>query len=184
MRRGADTRLAAMPGIRASLAPIAVSLVAALGACGEDTEGTIPADAGEQMIAQLDAIEERVQAGECESATGAAQDLVQQVQALPAEEVDAEVRNALLKAGDTLVAQTQDPDQCREEEPDTTTSTTESSTSTTEPTSTTESTTEDTTTEKSTTEDTTTTETETETTETTTGSTTTDDDSGGIGSDG
>ena len=106
------SRLARMPGIRAIASALAaVCAVAGLAACGSDDEGTIPQENGQLMLAQLEDVEQAVDAQDCDTARSAAVGFTDQVDALPSE-VDSEVRDALVEAGNQLVALTQDPEQC------------------------------------------------------------------------
>jgi hypothetical protein len=120
-----------MPGIRAFASALAAVCAVGLPACGSDDEGTIPQENGQAMLAQLDDVEQAVEAQDCDTARSAAVGLTDQVDALPAD-VDPELRDALVEASNQLVALTQDPEQCTpvetgasddltEEEPDTTT---------------------------------------------------------------
>ncbi len=113
-------RLARVRGFRATLgAMAATTCLFVLASCGsEDEEPTIPADQGDQILAHLDQLEERVNDGECTAAEATARSLQQAIQNLPAE-VDGELRETLVRASGNLVSQTRDPDECQdaEEEP-------------------------------------------------------------------
>ena len=110
-------RLARVQGFRATLGAMAtLTCLFGLAACGsEEEERTIPADQGDQILAHLDQLEERVNAGECALAEETALSLQQTIQNLPAE-VDGELRETLARASGNLVSQTRDPDQCEEAE--------------------------------------------------------------------
>ena len=105
------TRLARMPGIRATASALAVVCAVALTACGSDDEGTIPPENGDAMLAQLDDVEQSVAANDCDTARSAAVGFTEQVDDLPSE-VDPDVRKALVDAGNNLVQLTTDADQC------------------------------------------------------------------------
>lgn len=113
------TRLGPMSGIRAWRLPlvalVAVACAAALGACGNDEPGTIPTDTGQQLLTQLDAVESAVEEGDCDTARENAVEFSELVSNLP-EDVDGELRRALVEASANLVELTDDPEQC---EPDT-----------------------------------------------------------------
>jgi hypothetical protein len=111
MTMRAVSRLASMPGIRASSSALAVAACAvALTACGGDDEGgSIPQDAGEQLINQLDDIETLVQAGDCDTAQQVAASFADGVDQLP-DEVGGELRDRLVEASGNLESLT--TDQC------------------------------------------------------------------------
>ena len=141
MSRRTPTRLAAMPGIRARLTcALAVAAGASLlAACGGGEDGTIPQDAGDQLLARLASIEEAVNSGDCETARVDAIELTGTVNTLP-DDVDPEVKKGLIQGAAKLQELTEDPTQCVE--PDIgTTDVTESTTTSSSTTSTTESTT-------------------------------------------
>lgn len=139
MSRRTPTRLAAMPGIRARLTcALAVAAGAfLLAACGGGEDGTIPQDAGDQLLARLASIEEAVNSGNCETARIDAVELTGAVNSLP-DDVDPEVKQGLIQAAAQLQKLTEDPTQCVEPDTgttdviETTTSTSSSTTSTTE----------------------------------------------------
>jgi cobalamin biosynthesis protein CobT len=145
------SRLAAMPG-RTQITLLACLCAAVLAGCGSDEEGTIPQDNSAQLIDRLDAVEERVAAGDCESAQQQADAFVAEVNELPAE-VDDEVKGGLQDGADRLVELSND--QCEDTTGETGFDNLEPTTTT--PTTTTPTTTETTTTETD--EETTTTET-------------------------
>ena len=141
MSVGGPIRLAAMPGIRArrtcALALAACAL--ALTACGGGEEGTIPQEPGQQLLAQLEAIQQAIDSRQCAAAQASAIEFAANVSALP-EDVDPAVRAALVDAGANLTALAGDPTQCEEPEIGTT--------DVAEPTTTTETTTTETTTDE------------------------------------
>lgn len=110
-------RLACVAGKRATLGAMStIACALALSACGgKDEEGTIPQDQGDQIVALLDQMDQRVDDGNCVAAQATALEIVRRVQALP-EEVDGELREALVTASDNLVSQSRDSDQCQEAE--------------------------------------------------------------------
>jgi hypothetical protein len=128
MRLRAAHRLALpmSPTIRSALAAgaAATALGLGLGACGSDSDGTIPPDQADALLAALTQVQESVEARDCTAAQTDARQFVEQVNALP-REVGEETKNTLREAGNNLVAQTQDPAKC--EEPD------DGQTTTTEP---------------------------------------------------
>lgn len=136
-----------MPGIRArttcALALAACAL--ALGACGNDDEGTIPREQGEVLLAQLAAVEDAVDNGLCDAARSSAVEFAAAVSELP-EDVDADVRAALVEASANLAELADDPSQCTPADTGTTDVVEPTTTPTTS--STTSSTTEETTTEE------------------------------------
>jgi hypothetical protein len=164
-RHGAS-RLAAMPGrLRNTL--LASLLALALAGCGSGDEGTIPPDKSETLISLTQAVQSDVANGDCDAARQHANELADQVRALPTP-VEPDVRDALEKAAANLVEQTQDTDQCK------------STTGASGPTGT-EPTTEPSTTEPTTTETTTEKETTTEEEPATEETTTTEPEAGGAG---
>lgn len=138
--------LAAMPGkgARPICAAAAMACAFLLTACGGDDEGTIPPDAGQTLIAQLQEIEDEVNQANCDAAQVTASEFAATVDSLP-QSVDPEVRRALDDASAQLETLTNDPDQCLEPEIGTTDTAT-STTATEETTSPTTTTTEETTT--------------------------------------
>ena len=113
MTMRAASRLASMPGIRASSSALAVvACASALAACGGDDEGgPIPQEAGDQLIDQLDDIETLVQQGECDTAQQVAASFADGVDQLP-EEVGGELRQQLVDASVNLENLTDDSSQC------------------------------------------------------------------------
>ena len=112
MTMWAASRLASMPGIRASSSALAVvACASALAACGGDDEGgPIPQEAGDQLIGQLDQIETLVSDGDCDEAQQtAASASRRRVNELP-EEVGGELRDRLVEASGNLESLT--TDQC------------------------------------------------------------------------
>lgn len=114
----APNRLAPMPGFRAYRALAAAACALFLAACGGE-EGTIPQDPGEKLLAQLQAIDEAVNNGQCEAAVATAVEFAETVNNLP-EDVDPEVREGLVDASLNLRTLTDDPEQCREPDAGTT----------------------------------------------------------------
>jgi hypothetical protein len=110
-------RLACVLGKRATLGAMStIACALAMSACGgNDEEGTIPEDQGNQIVALLDQLDQRVDDGNCAGAQATAQEIVNRVEALP-QAVDGELRETLVTASDNLVSQTRDPDQCQEAE--------------------------------------------------------------------
>lgn len=129
MTRGTPNTLAAMPGKGARLfcAAAATTCALLLAACGDDGDGTIPPEDGEKLIAQLQEIEDRAAAAECDAAQATASEFAATVDGLP-QSVDAEVLRALDAASAQLETLANDPDQCREPETGTTDTTTDTST--------------------------------------------------------
>jgi hypothetical protein len=111
MTMRAASRLASMPGIRASSSALAVATcAAALAACGGNDEGgPIPREAGNQLIDQLDQIQTLVDEGLCDEAQQTAVAFATGVNELP-EEVDGELRDRLVEASGNLESLT--TDQC------------------------------------------------------------------------
>ena len=152
--RGPFTRVAAMPGkLQMTLAACLCAGVAA--GCGGSDDGTIPREEGQAIITRLDALEERVQAGECEGLGGAEEQAVEVerlVGTLP-DSVETEVRDALVEASANLIELT--AEQCTEGATgesgldDTTTTRDTTTTDETVPTTTTTTTTDETTTDES-----------------------------------
>ena len=114
--RGLHT-LARVLGKRATLGAMStIACALAMSACGgEDEEGTIPQDQGDQIVALLDQLDQRVDDGNCVAAQATALEIVRRVEALP-EEVDGELRETLVTASGNLVTQSRDSDQCQEAE--------------------------------------------------------------------
>jgi hypothetical protein len=138
------TRLAAMPGLarKPLLVLCLASILAGCGGGGED--GTIPPDRANAMIDRLDAVESNVDS-DCDLAVEHANDLVDDVNELPAETGE-DVKAALRDAAARLVELTSercDAAAAEEEEPTTTEETTTEEPETTEETTTTETTTDD-----------------------------------------
>ncbi len=114
--RGLHT-LARVLGKRATLGAMStIACALAMSACGgKDEEGTIPQDQGDQIVALLDQLDQRVDDGNCVAAQATALEIVRRVEALP-EEVDGELRETLVTASGNLVTQSRDSDQCQEAE--------------------------------------------------------------------
>jgi hypothetical protein len=99
-RPGAITRLAAMPwGTRTALAAL---VAAAIAGCGSSDDKSIPPDASDQLIAQLNQVEEQVDAGQCELAQGGATVFQTKVGDLPSS-VDSDTKKDLSTLADKLV---------------------------------------------------------------------------------
>jgi hypothetical protein len=147
MTMRAASRLASMPGIRASSSALAVvACAAALAACGGDDEGgPIPQEAGDQLIDQLDQIQTLVNDGLCDEAQQTAVSFATGVNELP-EEVGGELRDRLVDASGNLESLT--TDQCTDAATGATGETGEVPPETTEEPTTPEETTEPTTTEE------------------------------------
>ncbi|MGH2951559.1 MAG: hypothetical protein ACRDKX_05895 [Solirubrobacterales bacterium] len=90
---------------------LATAVAAILSGCGSDDEGTIPEDASQNLIAQLDAVQASVAAGDCETAQARAEDLSGLVNELPSE-VGLETKEALRGAASNLAELTADPTEC------------------------------------------------------------------------
>lgn len=108
--------LARVLGKRATLGAMStIACALAMSACGgNDEEGTIPQDQGDQIVALLDQLDQRVDDGNCVAAQATALEIVRRVEALP-EEVDGELRETLVTASGNLVSQSRS-DQCQEAE--------------------------------------------------------------------
>lgn len=113
----------------------------ALAGCGSGGDGTIPPEESEALVKRLEALDDKLLAGECEDAQLEAAEVARIVEQDLPEDVDPEVRDALEEASANLTELTES--QCVERGT-TDTDTDEPQTSTTE-------TTEPTTTEKTTT---------------------------------
>ncbi|MQA73238.1 MAG: hypothetical protein GEU88_02605 [Solirubrobacterales bacterium] len=101
-----------MPGrLRNTLLAGLFALTLALASCGSGDEGTIPQDDSEALISLTEAIESAVANGDCDAARERANQLADEVEALPPE-VDPDVQKGLLDAAANLVEKAQDPEQC------------------------------------------------------------------------
>jgi hypothetical protein len=158
--------IAAVPRAKPIFAVLALVASLAVAGCGSDDEGQgdLPAGDAATLLGQLQEVQANLDVGSCFVAADEADNLIADIQGLPAD-VDGDLRRALENGAEQLRVLLEDPDQC--ERPTTTETTTEATT--TEETST-----EETTTKETTTEPTTTTTTPTQTTPTTPGS-------GGVG---
>ena len=100
----AVTRLAAMPGTN-RLAPLLalLAVLATLSGCGSDEiSGEIPAANAQELNDALDAVSFAVESSQdCEAAQDAADQFVEEVNALPAD-AGTELKTELRKAGDNL----------------------------------------------------------------------------------
>jgi hypothetical protein len=151
-RKSALTRLAAMPGqkrLAGALAAVAVAM--AISACGSSSsDSTIPQANSNELLAALSGVQDAVDARQCNLATQRARDFLDAVNNLPAT-VTADDKAKLLKAGQNLEEQAQDPQQCKPVETGTSgltgtqPTTTSTTTSSSIPTETTETTTTSTT---------------------------------------
>ena len=103
-------RLAAVSRRSASWLALA-AIVAALSACGNDGDGTIPPTNADALKTELDDVESFRDSGECDNAAAAAQRFQDQVELLPAA-VDDGVKRALREGGIQLEALTHDEEQC------------------------------------------------------------------------
>ena len=91
------------PNLRAAALMAVCAL--ALSACGDEEEGTIPAEPAQALQAQLDQIEASIDAGACDAAQTQALGFAQAVNELPAD-VDPRVRAQLVEAAGNLEALT------------------------------------------------------------------------------
>jgi hypothetical protein len=104
-------RLAAMPGKppsrrsrRARAGPLAIALaglVAGAAGCGSDGDGSIPPDVSDGLLSRVEAVEQSVEAGDCDLAQQQAEELVSDVGELPGE-VEAEVERGLVDGATQL----------------------------------------------------------------------------------
>jgi hypothetical protein len=148
------------PRRAAAVAVMTLALAAGAAGCGSDSSDdvTIPQQNADDMLAALDAVQTACQAEDTTGARTAANDFVQQVNALP-EEVGSEAKNALRDAGKNLETLATSSSDCTGGVPEITTDSSTDETTTTSSSTTTEETTT-TSTETSTEEDTDTTTTE------------------------
>ena len=153
------------PGTRTVAAIFGAAAMLAVAGCGEDSSDDIPSRQAEELLALLDSIESRVEAGDCEAAGAEASTLSIAVQELDRDQVPDDVITALTQGSESLEGLVEG--QCGAEPDQTTTSSTTTTTAE----------------ETTTTEDTTTTTTATTTTTGTT-TTTTPPDDGGTGGTG
>jgi len=105
-----------VPGIRAKLgAMLAIACAIAVSGCGngDEEEGSIPSDAGDAIISQLDDLDAQVEAGKCDDAEATAQGVQAAVAGL--RDLEADLEQALVRATDNLVLQTRED--CEEPEP-------------------------------------------------------------------
>jgi hypothetical protein len=106
-RRGAITRLAAMPATRSATPRRALPLALAAGlilaaGCGSgDDEGTIPTDGEQALLDRLAAVEAALADGDCDLAASEADAFHDQANLLPKLE-DQEVKTAIQEAGARL----------------------------------------------------------------------------------
>jgi len=113
-------RLAHVLGKRATLGAMStIACAAALAACGEsdDPEPSIPEPAGNAIVAALDKAQTAIEQGECDDAEAIAQNIRDAIGAHPPDVPD-DIQQTLVRASDNLVAQTRDPDQCEQQDPE------------------------------------------------------------------
>jgi hypothetical protein len=117
MRGTLITRLAGVlrPGPR-SLAPVLAALALGVAACGSEVEKTIPPDNADAMLNLLEQVKASADAGNCQIAENGVTQLIDEVNALPAE-VGPKTKDDLRRMVDSLGDLVQDPSQCKE--PDT-----------------------------------------------------------------
>ena len=112
--------LALVLGKRAKLGAMStIACAALLASCGEsdDPEPSIPEVRGDEIVAALDKAQTEVEAGECDDAQATAQNIRDAIGALPPDVPD-DIQQTLVRASDNLVAQTRDPDQCEQDDPE------------------------------------------------------------------
>jgi hypothetical protein len=116
--KSALNRLAAMPGQkRLAGALAAVAVVMAISACGSSSSNsTIPQGNANELMADLNGVQSAVDARQCNLATQRARDFLDAVDKLP-DTVTPDDKAKLLKAGQNLESQAQDPQQCKPEAP-------------------------------------------------------------------
>lgn len=108
-----DSRLAAMRRVRpTALAMIAVVLVTVLSSCGGSSEKLIPPQNAALLTAALNQVQDQANAGNCDTAAAATDQVQRQIEALPAT-VDARLKEALVRGTDTLRQLTENPDACQ-----------------------------------------------------------------------
>ena len=113
-------RLAGVPGKRARLS--AMSAIVCLGAvvgCGgeEEPENSIPAEAGNAILTQLEEVRSQFEAGNCDAAEEIAVGVRDQIESLPADVPD-DLEEALVQGSDNLIAQTREDCEQKEPEPE------------------------------------------------------------------
>ena len=109
-------RLARVLGKRARLGAVAaIACAGALAGCGgnDEPEASIPTDAGNAILMHLDQVRAQLDAGNCDGAEDSAQNVRDAIGNLPADVPD-DLEEALVKASDNLVEQTQSD--CKEKE--------------------------------------------------------------------
>jgi hypothetical protein len=158
--RGLAT-IAAMPKrLRVILAAAIAASSLGLAACGDEgTEPSIPPDAAETLLADLEEIQANIDVDSCFAASTRVDDLVNNIQNLPPS-VDEELKRNLEASAErlqTLLSEGATDDPACTDDTDTEDETTTEETTTEEPTTTEETTKETTTEEPTTTEETTTT---------------------------
>jgi hypothetical protein len=121
MRAGSSSRFHTLARVGTSArfgAVAAFACALAIAACGENgsgQEGTIPQNAGDNIVAQLDTLKGQVEAGECDAAQETADLIEEAISNLP-NDVDGELRETLQTASGNLQTQARDPEQCEEPE--------------------------------------------------------------------
>jgi hypothetical protein len=81
---------------------LAALVAAAITGCGSSDDKSIPPDASDQLIAQLNQVEDQVNAGQCELAQGGATVFKTKVSDLPSS-VDSDTQKDLTQLADNLV---------------------------------------------------------------------------------
>ena len=92
---------------------LACALAATIAGCGGGDDGTIPSDKSDELLTQLDAIQNDVEAGNCEVAQEHATAFANSVSQLP-EDVDPKVRQGLIEASSQVLDLTSEPGQCEQ----------------------------------------------------------------------
>jgi hypothetical protein len=82
-----------------------------LAGCGGGGDGTIPPSDAENLLNQLEAVQNDVQSGDCDTAAQHTQEFIAGVNALP-KGVDPQVESELTKAADNLRTMVSDPTEC------------------------------------------------------------------------
>ncbi len=108
-RRRPLSRLAAVGG-RTRISLLACLFALVLAGCGSDG-GTIPENQSSDLLSLLDNVQSNAQSGDCDTASGFAQEFANRVDELPSD-VDADVRDELDKAANNLDQLASDSNQC------------------------------------------------------------------------
>ena len=103
------SRLAAVGG-RTRISLLACLFALVLAGCGSDG-GTIPENQSSDLLSLLDNVQSNAQSGDCDTASGFAQEFANRVDELPSD-VDADVRDELDKAANNLDQLASDSNQC------------------------------------------------------------------------